>query len=112
MNLFTSPLILKYCDLKVPYRFHRSQYIYHCAVQPLPVGHNVSQRVEISGVLHWQVDEWQQPVDGVHVSAQTHLGMSLRHQHPVEAETADTSPLTPSLNITHCYIIFYTALHC
>lgn len=72
-----------------PYRLHCSQYVYHCAIQLLPVGHDVCQRVEITGVLHWQVDQWQQPVDGSQVGTQTHLGMSLGHQQPVEAGTAE-----------------------
>lgn len=96
MNIFKGVLLLLYYliltdyDFNVPYRFHCSQYIYHCAVQLLPVGHNVSQRVEISGVLHWQVDQWQHPVDSIHISTQRHLGMSLRHQQPIEAETTNT----------------------
>lgn len=88
------------CSLKGPYRLHCSQYVYHCAIQPLPVGHNVSQRVEISGVLHWQVDQWQQPVDSVRVSTKVHLGMSLGHQQPVGAETADAGP-EPTSRLTH-----------
>lgn len=75
--------------LSPAYRFHCSQYIYHCAVQLLAVGLDVPQRVEIRRVLHWLVHQWQQPVDGGCVSTQQHLGMSLCHQQPVVAETAD-----------------------
>lgn len=90
-------------SLKVSYRFYSSKYIYHRTIQLLPVGHYVSQRVEISGVLNRQVNQWQQSVNGVHISTQTHLGMSLRHQQPVVAETADAI-------ITH-YSLLHRALH-
>lgn len=93
--------------LNLTYRLHCSQYIYDSAVQPLPVGHYVSQRVEIPGVLHWQVDQWQQSVDGAHVSTQIHLGMSLSQQQPVQAETTHTSPLTPSSNVTSHFTQYY-----
>ena len=72
-----------------PYRLHCSQHIYHCAVQPLPIGHNVPQRVEISGVLHRQVYQLQQPVRGVHIGTQIHLGVSFCHHKPVWAVTAN-----------------------
>lgn len=67
--------------------FYGSQYVDHCAVQLLSVGHNISQRVEVSGVFNGKVDERQQPVDGVNIRTQIHLGVSLCHQQPVVAKT-------------------------
>lgn len=68
--------------------FDGSQNIYHSAVQLLSVGHDVPQRVEVSGVLDGDVNQRQQPVDGVHIGAQIHLGVSLCHQQPVGATAA------------------------
>lgn len=95
----------KNCSI-VPYRFCCSKYVYQGSVQLLSVGHNISQRVEVCEVFNRQVNHRQQPVYGVHVSTQTHLGMSLWQQQSEVAETADTglwNGLTPS--ITQSYII-------
>lgn len=59
------------------YRLHCSQDINDWTIKTLPIGQNVSQRVEISGILHWTVDKWHQPIDGCRVSTHIHLGMSL-----------------------------------
>lgn len=72
-------------------RFHCSQYVYHTAIQLLAIGYNVSKRVEVSKVFHWQVDQRQQPVNGVLVDAQTHFGMNLCHHEPVRARASDVS---------------------
>lgn len=78
-----------YKHIQKPYRLHCSQYVYHTAIQLLAVGHNVSKRVEVSEVFHWQVDQWQQPVNGVRVGAQTHSGMSLCCHEPVRTGAPD-----------------------
>lgn len=74
------------CSFSSPYRLHSCQYINRGTIQLLPVGHNVSQRVEIGRVLRRQVHQRQQPVDRVHVRAQQHPGMRLDHQQPVRAD--------------------------
>lgn len=66
----------KLCGGFHSYRLHCSQDINDCTIKTLPIGQNVSQRVEISGILHWTVDQWHQPVDGCRVSTHVHLGMS------------------------------------
>lgn len=37
------------------------------------------------------MNQWQQPVDGIHIRTHIHLRMSLHYQQPVDADTADVA---------------------
>lgn len=71
-------------------------------MQLLAVGHNVSKRVEVSEVFHWQVDQRQQPVNGVCVDAQAHSGMSLCCHEPVRTGAPGVGVWIKQGLLTHC----------
>lgn len=102
------PLLKHVSTFTKPYRFHRSEYVYHTAIQLLIVGHNVSKRVKVSKVFHWQVDQRQQPVNGVLVGAQTHFGMSLCRHEPVRTRASDVRVWINKVftHLTQCYSVF------
>lgn len=87
-----------------PYQFDGCQDVDDGAVQLLAVGHDVGQRVEVSAVLHWQVEQRQQPLHAGAVATHTHLGVGLRQQQPVEAAAAQTL-LTSRFMICHRSLI-------
>ena len=79
----------------VTYGSHGGQDVDDAPVQTLPVGHDVPQGVEVSGVLHRQVQQRQQLLYGRRVCTERHPGVSLRHQQPVETEQAGQVVMSP-----------------